>query len=257
MWALYSFPLFSLLNFISGNLELTRFKLFNMNIWLLCFGAPGVWQGVLARTHVLALSSDFRDYIEQVCLNKLSKVLEKHRPATPKTFPTLILQNELWQFSESVFLPLIFLFLTAVLGMSLRKVTLLGSNSASVTDLKRIQTPHSLYCDFGGYKGFTTCWSGGKVQVWVQVWAPACHLAISPKAVREDNRRFRGQNHTAKLLGPISGFACSGQTGEHKHRVFPSLRQSLLAATSSLEENMLPLLQDWLSSRVNKVLMLF
>ena len=30
-----------------------------------------------------------------------------------------------------------------VLGMSLRKVTLLGSNVASVTDLKRIETPHS------------------------------------------------------------------------------------------------------------------
>ena len=35
-------------------------------------------------------------------------------------------------------------------GMSLRKVTSLGSNLASVTDLKRIQTPHSLCCDFGG-----------------------------------------------------------------------------------------------------------
>ena len=36
----------------------------------------------------------------------------------------------------------------AVLGMSLRKVTLLGSNLASVTDLKRIQTPHSLCWGF-------------------------------------------------------------------------------------------------------------
>ena len=45
-----------------------------------------------------------------------------------------------------------------VLGMSLRKVTLLrlGSKLVSVTDLKRIQTPHSLCCDFGGYKTFTT-----------------------------------------------------------------------------------------------------
>ena len=40
----------------------------------------------------------------------------------------------------------------AELGMSLRKVTLLGSNLASGTDLKRIQTPHRLCCDFGGYK---------------------------------------------------------------------------------------------------------
>ena len=92
-----------------------------------------------------------------------------------------------------------------VLGMSLRKVSSLGSNLASVTDLKGIETPHSLCCDFGGDKTFTTWtrWSGGTVQVWVQVWAPAGHLAISPKAVPEENWRFRGQNHpvTGQALG--------------------------------------------------------
>ena len=41
----------------------------------------------------------------------------------------------------------------------------IGTNLASVTDLKRFETPHSLCCDFGGYKTFTTCWSGGRVQV--------------------------------------------------------------------------------------------
>ena len=50
-----------------------------------------------------------------------------------------------------------------------------------------------MLCDFGGYKNFTTRWSGGRVQGWVQVWAPAGHLTISPKAVPEGNRRFRGQ----------------------------------------------------------------
>ena len=50
-------------------------------------------------------------------------------------------------------------------SMSLRKVTLLGSNLASVSDLKRIEIPHSLCCDFGGYQPFTTCWSGSRVQV--------------------------------------------------------------------------------------------
>ena len=106
--------------------------------------------------------------------------------------------------------------------MSLRKVTSLGSNLASVTDLKRIQTPHSLCCDFGGDQA---------AEFKFQVWAPA-------------------------VLGPLSGSACAGRTGEHKHRAFPSRRQSLRAATGSLEENMLPLLQYWLSSRANKVLML-
>ena len=43
---------------------------------------------------------------------------------------------------------------------------------------------------------------------------------------------------------------------EHKHRAFPSLQQSLRAATGSLEENMLLLLLYWLSSRVKNVLML-
>ena len=97
-------------------------------------------------------------------------------------------------------------------GMSLGKVTALGSNLASVTNLKRIQTPHSLCCDFGGYKTFTTRWSGGRVQVWVQVWAPASHLAISLKAVPEGNQRFTGQNqqpsswgHFPALLALVGG----------------------------------------------------
>ena len=48
--------------------------------------------------------------------------------------------------------------------MSLRKVTSLGSNLVSVTDLKR--TPHSLWCGFGGNKTYITRWSCGRVQVW-------------------------------------------------------------------------------------------
>ena len=47
----------------------------------------------------------------------------------------------------------------------------------------------------------------------------------------------------AKLFGPLSCSAYAGWKGEHKHRAFPSRQQSLLAATGSLEENMLPLLQ--------------
>ena len=84
---------------------------------------------------------------------------------------------------------------------ALKKVTLLGSNLASVTDLKGIETPHSLCCDLGGYKTFTTRWSGGRVQVWVQVWAPPCHLATSPKAVPEGYQRFLGQNQLPSSWG--------------------------------------------------------
>ena len=46
----------------------------------------------------------------------------------------------------------------------------------------------------------------------------------------------------------------AGQMGKHKHRVFSSLLQSLLSSTGLLEENVLPLMQYWLSSTVNKVL---
>ena len=68
--------------------------------------------------------------------------------------------------------------------------TSLGTNLASVTDFKIIQTPHSLFCDLGGYKTFATRWSGGTV-----------HVAISPKAVPEGSRRFRGQNQRPSSWG--------------------------------------------------------
>ena len=61
-------------------------------------------------------------------------------------------------------------------------------------------------------KNFTTCWSGCRVQVWVQVWAPAGHLAISPKAVPEGNQRFRGQNQLPSSWG--SSPALHGQVGQ-------------------------------------------
>ena len=49
---------------------------------------------------------------------------------------------------------------------------------SSSTDLKRIQTPHSLFRDFRADKTFTTGLSGGRVQVWLLIWAPAVHLAM-------------------------------------------------------------------------------
>ena len=60
----------------------------------------------------------------------------------------------------------------------------------------------------------------------------------------------------AKLLGQCSSTVWAGLTGKHKHREYPSLLQSLLATTGSLEEKVLPLLLYWLSSTVKKVLML-
>ena len=40
----------------------------------------------------------------------------------------------------------------------------------------------------------------------------------------------------AELLGQRSSTTCAGRTGDRKLRAFPSRRQSLRAATGSLEE---------------------
>ena len=91
-----------------------------------------------------------------------------------------------------------------------------------------------------------------KVQVWVQVWAPAGHLAINPKGYLRRLSKVWNAKSMAELLGQHSGTACARWMGKHKHRVFPSLLQSLRAATGLLEEKALvpPL---WLSSRVKKL----
>ena len=85
----------------------------------------------------------------------------------------------------------------------------------------------------------------------------AGHLAITPEGYSRRQSKDLTAISMAKLLGPRSGSACAGRTGKHKHRAFPSRRQSLRTATGSLEEDVLPLLRYWLSSTVQKVLMLF
>ena len=76
---------------------------------------------------------------------------------------------------------------------------------------KRIQIPHSSFRDFRADKTLTTRWSGARLQVWVQVWVPACHLAITPN----DYSRRKSKDLTAKsmaeLLGTHSGTAWAGQ----------------------------------------------
>ena len=134
--------------------------------------------------------------------------------------------------------------------MSIRNFITLGSHWASVTDFKRIQTPHSLRCGFGGDKTFATPWSGGRVQVWVQVWAPAGHLAISPKAVpwgRGQNQRPSSWGRSQALLGRVG--RASTNTGRFLFcGSHCGPRQGRLRKTYSH-------FCDLLSSRVNKVLM--
>ena len=52
-----------------------------------------------------------------------------------------------------------------------------NSNSLS----RDFKADKSLFGDFWADKTFTTCLSGCRVQVWVQVWAPTGYLAITPK----------------------------------------------------------------------------
>ena len=65
---------------------------------------------------------------------------------------------------EDLFLYLVFIQ-RPVRWMRVDIVSAMSSISAFLTDLKRIQTPHSLFWDFGADKTFTTRWSGGRVQV--------------------------------------------------------------------------------------------
>ena len=103
--------------------------------------------------------------------------------------------------------------------------------------------------DFVAEKSFTICWSGCRVQVHIQVQGPACHLAITPEGYSRRQSKALTENSRAELLGQHYCTAWAGQNGKHKHRVFPSGQQSLWAATCQLEQNMLPLLLYWLSSR--------
>ena len=112
-------------------------------------------------------------------------------------------------------------------------------NSAFSMDLKRIQTPHRFSWGLGADKTSTIHWSGGRVQVWVQVWAPAGHLVITPESCSRRQSKVLTAKAMAELLGPRSGSALAGLTGEHKRRAFPSRRQSLRAATGSLQEKTL------------------
>ena len=120
----------------------------------------------------------------------------------------------------------------------------LAFNSASLTDLKTIRTPHSLFRDFQADTTFTTRWSGGRVQVWAQVWVPAGHLAIIPEDYFRKQSKVLTAKSRAELLGPCSGTAWAGLRGKHKHRA----SAAVAAGCDQLSwGNSAALLQHWLS----------
>ena len=123
------------------------------------------------------------------------------------------------------------------------------------TDLRRVQTPYSLFRDFGADKTYTTQWSGVNAAVdfkfeskFKAYFKPhASHLAITPEGHSRRQLKVLTAKSIAELLehclSAKSGTALAGWMGKHKHKVFPSQLQSLLAMTGSLEEKLSPLLQ--------------
>ena len=105
--------------------------------------------------------------------------------------------------------------------MSLRKVTSLGLNLASVTDFKRIQTPH-IYAAISE--------ATNPLQLVGQEAEFKFKLKFEPLPVIWQSLRRLLQKvikglcakSTVKRLGQLSSSACAGRTGEHKHRAFPS-----------------------------------
>ena len=76
--------------------------------------------------------------------------------------------------------------------------------------LKRIQTPHKLFWDFRADKTFAlfaTRWSGSRVQVWIQVQAPAGHLKITSEGYSRRQSQVLTAKSMAELFGQRSGKA--------------------------------------------------
>ena len=98
----------------------------------------------------------------------------------------------------------------SVLGTRVGKTSLLQvclPRFRNLQETLKISSLPSLCRDFGADNTFTTRWSGCRVQVWVQVWAPAGHLAIwwsLPKAITGDYRRSWLQIQELSSWGPRS-----------------------------------------------------
>ena len=109
--------------------------------------------------------------------------------------------------------------------MSIEIVTTLGSILESSTELNSNSTQRA-------NKTITTSWSGGTVQVQVQVWVPAYHLAITQKRRSRIESKAMTANIFSQALGARFWYtALTGQTGKHKHRAVLNLWQLLLVAT--------------------------
>ena len=78
--------------------------------------------------------------------------------------------------------------LHTILGMRVKKCTCLPQFWHLQQTSQKFK-PHILFGDFRADKTFTTHWSGYRIQVWVQVLAPACPIIwqLLLKAIPKDN----------------------------------------------------------------------
>ena len=123
--------------------------------------------------------------------------------------------------------------------------SVLSSILAFSMDLKRISTHFVL--------GLPSRWN--LCNPLVRLQSSSLSQSSSPCLSSGNHSRRLFQKIIQGLEGKINGQVLQHSLGwsdrqAFKHRAFPSLWQSLLAVTSLLEENVLPLLQYWLSSRV-------
>ena len=101
--------------------------------------------------------------------------------------------------------------------------------------LKRIQTPQFIELHCGVSEQIKPLQPIGQAadfkfeSKFEPLLTSAGHLAITLEGYSRRQSKVLTAKSTAKLLGPRSGTAWAGRTGEHKHRAFPSRRQSLLA----------------------------
>ena len=124
--------------------------------------------------------------------------------------------------------------------MSLGKVTLLGSNFASVTDLKRIEL-HTVYAVISeAIKPLQLV--GQPVEFkFESKFEPLLVIWQSLRRLFHEIEGLEGKI-SGQALGTALLLCLRGSDGRAQHKVFPSWLQSVWAAAGSLEETNLPLL---------------
>ena len=134
--------------------------------------------------------------------------------------------------------------------MRLGNNSLLSSIFASSTDQNLSKKEIKLHTDFRADKNFRTCWSGCRVQVWVQVQVPACHLRLAIISEGYCRQQSLAEVLTSKsmteLLGQCSCTAWAGWEplgGRAQNTECFLVCCSTAATGGSLDEKVLPFLQ--------------